>query len=244
MTNQTVSSARSFRRLPALVAVIGGIAFSLLFLLAHLVQPSVDPSWQPPSELALGASGWVMIVAFLVLGLGCIGLVLALAGQVKTWPGRIGLIALFLAALGCFVGGVFPADPTSTPAGEGTLVGAIHSAGPVLLDGIPVAAVLLAIVLPRHGDRLWRRLRSILILGAVLTVGAAVVLTVSMGVMMPETGQLGPDVLIGWQGRALLLANAVWVAGVGLSALWVARYRETSSQPSVRTKDAVRGGHR
>jgi len=207
--------------MPAGVAATGGMAFVLLFVVAHLVQPSVDPSWQPPSELALGPSGWVMIVAFLVLGLGCLGLVIALAGHVRTWPGRIGLIALSLAALGCVVGGVFPADPTSTAAGEGTAAGAIHSIGPVLLDGIPVAAVLLAITLPRHGGPGWRRLRSVLIVGAVLTVGAAVVLTVSMGVMMPETGQLGPGVLIGWQGRVLLLANAVWVTGVGLATLWV-----------------------
>ncbi len=202
--------------------MLGGALFAVLFVVAHLVQPEVDPSWQPPSELALGTAGWVMIAAFLALGIGCAALCVVLANQVTTWPGRIGVIAVAIAAVGCLIGGAFTADPVTTPPGEATLTGAIHSLGPVLLDGIPVAAVLLAISLPRHSAH-WRRARPVLIAGAACTVGAALLLTVSMGVFMSETGQLGPDVPIGWQGRFLLLAVAAWVVTVAGLALSIHR---------------------
>lgn len=241
---ESILPSRRIQRLSAAIAVIGAAGFVLFFALAHLVQPSVDPSWQLPSELALGSDGWIMITAFLALGLGCVGLVIALVDQVPTWPGKIGLVALSLAALGCLLGGVFPADSTNTAASEGTLAGTIHSLGPVLLDGIPIAAVLLAVALPRRGDPSWRRARSTLVVGAGLTVGAAVVLTVSMGVMMPETGQLGPEVLIGWQGRALLLVNALWVAGVGLTTLWVRRSSGGTPDVKARALAPASGGRR
>jgi hypothetical protein len=68
--------------------------------------------------------------------------------------------------------------------------------------------------------------------GAAFTVGAAVLLTVSMGVFMSETGQLGPDVPIGWQGRFLLLVVAAWVvmvAGLALSLSSRARAAGTAA---------------
>ncbi|MEV1131221.1 DUF998 domain-containing protein [Agromyces sp. NPDC049794] len=222
MIRHTVPSPARIRRAPALVAVLGASGFILFFALAHLVQPGIEPSWQPPSELALGASGWVMTTAFLVLGAACAGLALALASQVVTWPGRIGIVAVFAAAIGCLVAGVFPADPITTAPDAMTLAGTLHSIGPVLFDGIPIASVLLAVSLTRHSAA-WRRVRPVLVIGATLSVGAAVLLTVSLATLMPETGQLGPDVPVGWQGRFLLLANALWVIAVGACALKIRR---------------------
>lgn len=228
MNRHTAPSPARIRRAPALVAVLGASGFILVFALAHLVQPGVEPSWQPPSELALGATGWVMTTAFLVLGAACAGLAVALASQVVTWPGRIGIVAVFVAAVGCLVAGVFPADPTTTAPDAMTLTGTLHSIGPVLFDGIPIASVLLAVSLTRHSAD-WRRVRPALVLGAVLSVGAAVLLTVSLATLMPESGQLGPDVPVGWQGRFLLLANALWVVAVGACALKLRRSVEPAA---------------
>ncbi|GAA1805910.1 hypothetical protein GCM10009749_12640 [Agromyces neolithicus] len=202
--------------------MFGGAGFIAVFVVAHLVQPTVDPSWQPPSELALGATGWVMTTAFLLLAAASVGLFLALTSQAVTWPGRIGLAAVLLAATGFVVAAIFPTDPATTPPGEMTLTGTLHSIGPVLADGIPIAAVILAVSLTRHSPQ-WRRVRWVLVLGAVLTVWAAVLLTVSLAVLMPETGRLGPDVPVGWQGRFLLAADAVWLAAVGGCALAIRR---------------------
>ncbi|GAA1752557.1 DUF998 domain-containing protein [Agromyces humatus] len=222
MTKHTAPSPNRIRRAPALVAVFGGAGFVAFFVVAHLVQPTVDGSWQPPSELALGANGWAMTIAFLMLGVAGIGLFLALTSQVVTWPGRIGLAAILVAAIGFIVAAVFPTDPAMTPPGEMTLSGMLHSIGPVLADGIPIAAIILAVSLTRHSPQ-WRRVRWVLVLGAVLTVWAAVLLTVSLAVLMPATGQLGPDVPVGWQGRFLLVADAVWLAAVGGCALAIRR---------------------
>jgi hypothetical protein len=218
MTQHRAPSPTRIRRAPALVAVLGASGFILLLALAQFLQPGVDPSWQPPSQLALGPAGWVMTLAFLVLGAACAGLGFALASQVITWPGRIGIVAVFAAAVGCLISGVFPADPTSTAIDAMSITGTLHSIGPVLVDGISIASVLLAVSLTRHSVA-WRRVRPVLVLGAVLSVGAAVLLTVSLAVLMPESGQLGPDAPVGWQGRLLLLVDALWVIAVGACAL-------------------------
>ena len=49
------------------------------------------------------------------------------------------------------------------------------------------------------------------------------VLSVRMGILMPQSGGLRPDVLIGWQARGLLVADAAWVAITAGCALAVAR---------------------
>lgn len=238
MTRHIAPSPARIRRAPALVAVLGASGFILLVALAQLLQPGVDPSWQPPSQLALGPAGWVMTLALLVLGAACAGLGFAIISQITTWPGRIGIAAVFAAAIGCLFAGVFPADPTTTAIDAMTLAGTLHSIGPVLLDGISIASVLLAVSLTRHSSA-WRRVRPVLVLGAVLSVGAAVLLTVSMAVLMPETGQLGPDVPVGWQGRLLLMADALWVIAVGACALKLRRSRERAASDAAASDTAA-----
>jgi hypothetical protein len=238
MTRHPAPSPARIRRAPALVAVFGASGFIMLFALAQLLQPSIDPSWQPPSQLALGPFGWVMTTAFLLFGAACAGLGVAIWSQAVSWPGRIGVIAVFAAAIGCLFGGAFPTDPTTVTPDAMTLTGTLHAFGPVLLDGIPIAAVLLAISFTRRSPD-WRRVRGLLVLGAVLTVGAAALLTVSMALLMPASGQLGPDVPIGWQGRLLLLVDALWVVGVAVCALRLRRSAERAASAASSGSTAV-----
>ena len=94
------------------VAFIGTGTFLALVVVLHFIEREFDPSWRMLSEYSLGQFGWLMRVAFIGLGLGCLG------DAVATWPamtsagGRVG-VAL-LAALGVFASSAafFDTDPS------------------------------------------------------------------------------------------------------------------------------------
>ncbi|WP_407317195.1 DUF998 domain-containing protein [Isoptericola halotolerans] len=207
----------------AKLSITCAVAAVLLMAFAQITQPAVAPSWQPPSELALGATGWAMTAGFALLGLACLLLFAALRGQSASRTARTGRWALLLAAAGGVLGAAFPTDRWD--AAEPTTVGMVHNVAPVLLDAVLVAAVLLGISLVRRSEG-WRPVRWWLRAGAVLVVGAAVILSVSMGLLMPPGSGLGPEVAIGWQARGLLVADAAWVAitaGCSLAVLRASR---------------------
>jgi hypothetical protein len=159
MTTQR-SDPRLIRPRAAISSIVCAVASVLLMTFAQVTQAEVVPSWQPPSELALGATGWAMTASFAVLGLSCVLLFVALRGQ-----------------------------PASRTAGVGRY--------------------------------------------ALLAAAAAGVLTAGMGILMPQSGSLGPDVPIGWQARGLLLADAAWVAIAAGCALAVSRGPRTADDEPV-----------
>ncbi len=219
-----VPAAAAIRPAAARLAAVGGVLFVALFLALHLLKPDLDPSWRPISEYALGPFGWLMTVGFLVLAASCVLLFVAIASQVKTWPGRVGLAALLLAAIGFLVAGLFPTDPVTVAPEDMTVTGLIHSIGPVLADGIPLAAILVGWCLARRNPN-WASARGWLLAGAILTVSAFLLVTVSLVVLLPPSGMLGPDVPTGWQGRFLVVAYAGWIVIVAIMALRVRRER-------------------
>jgi hypothetical protein len=223
---------------PRAAALAVGSAFGAVALmsLAQLTQPEVTPSWRPPSELALGPTGWAMTAGFVLLGLACLLLFAALRGQAATLPARIGRCLLLAGALGGIVAGVFPTDPWN--ATELSATGMAHSAAPMLLNGVPIASIILGVSLARRSAG-WRTHRRLLIAGSVLVVGAAVALSASMAAMMPAGGGLGPDVTVGWQARVLLLAEALWVAVAAGCALAVRRGSAPDTVPTGTTGTAV-----
>jgi hypothetical protein len=210
----------------------------VLMTYAQVTQPDVAPSWQPPSELALGATGWTMTTGFALLGLACLLLFAALRGQPASRTAHVGRYVLLLGAAGGALGAAFPTDRWD--ATEPTTAGMIHNVAPVLLDAVPLAAIILGVSLVRRSEG-WRPVRWWLRAGAVLVVGAAVVLTVSMAIMMPPGGGLGPEVTIGWQARGLLVADAAWTAIVAGCAIAV--FRASSAADRAPTS-ADRAHHR
>ena len=81
--------------------------FPLIFMgvvvYLHVAQPNYDPVNQFISELALGASGWLMLVAFLALGasMAALGVGFLLTGASPA------IVALLSIAAGGFVGAGF-----------------------------------------------------------------------------------------------------------------------------------------
>jgi len=109
------------KRTSALVAKISVAAtslFLLLLLLLHFLKPEMSPSWRMISEYEIGRFGWLMQVAFFSLAGGTVLLALTLRSQVQSVAGYIGLVLLFVIAVGLVMGGIFITEPITTPRDE------------------------------------------------------------------------------------------------------------------------------
>lgn len=188
--------------------------FVVLLVLLHALKPELDPSYRFVSEYAVGQHGWVMIVAFLVLSLGCASLFAAIRGQVTTRAGKAGLALLAIATVALAVGGIFPMDPITIAPEDATLHGKIHGfAAMIGIPALPVAALLISANLRRLPA--WSAARGALRWSAHLPWMSLVLMDVVLFVSLSRGGKFGPEVPIGWPNRLVVLAFALWLMVVG-----------------------------
>lgn len=197
----------------AAVSAAAGVAFAVLLGALHVVQPELDPTWRFISEYALGRAGSMMTTAFVALALSLLGAVVALARQVRTWPGRLGLALLGIAAVGLLVAAAFPTDPISVPVQGQTASGQLHQLG-ASLDWSPVGMLLLAWALGR--TEAWSAWRRRLLLAAAVPF---VLMLVFSGVAAAAGGEFGPGVYAGLLGRLMLLSYLGWLITVARAVL-------------------------
>lgn len=203
-TSITTPVVTPVERGAATVSAAAAVGFALLLGTLHLVQPELDPTWRFVSEYALGRAGWLMNLAFIALSVALLGAVVALARQVRTRPGRVGLALLVIAAVGLILAAVFPTDPITVSAEAQTAAGRLHNLG-ASLDWSPVGMLLLAWSLGRTTNQHGWRPR--------LLVAAAIpcVLTVAFTVVAAATGgAFGPGTYAGLVGRLMLLSYLGW----------------------------------
>lgn len=188
--------------------------FLVLLAVLHIVKPEFDPSWRFVSEYAIGRHGWIMMLAFTSLALSCIALVPAIRSQIETTGGRIGLILLLVVAVALIVAGIFVADPITAGQDQLTTHGKFHGlAASIGIPGLPLAAVLISRSLSRN--KAWSAARLILRLTAHLTWVSVLLMSVSMFLMLSKAqGTFGPDVLIGWPNRLVVLSYCAWLMTV------------------------------
>lgn len=208
--------AGSFSRTSARLAVAGAAVFLLLLGVLHVVKSELDPSWHFISEYAIGRHGWLMVVAFASLGLGCVALFAAIRSQATTKGGRVGLAFLLVAAVGLVIAAAFTSDPVTSVGDEVTTYGAVHGVGTVLGTlGIPIAAVLIARALRRNPR--WTDARRPLVAATALALVGFLVFELSFAAMVPGE-ELGPGVPIGWPNRILIVTYAIWLLVLGTLA--------------------------
>lgn len=170
------------------------------------VRPDLDPSWQPPSEWAIGRSGWIMVLAFLVSAVSHAAALVVLRSQVRGASGQIGLGLLLICAIGTVGVGVFVADPIMVPFDALSTIGTLHVLfGTTALLLLPFAALLINLSLLRRNPA-WAGARRVLSLTAGLPLLAFVSFGVAMAIIEPADHHAGPDVPIGWPSRLVLLA--------------------------------------
>ena len=200
----------------ARISLAATAIFVILLATLHVIKPDLDPSWHFISEYAIGAYGWLMMLAFFCLALSCASLFIAIKSQVPTLAGKIGLVLLLITAVGMTIAGLFPTDPITTGREAMTRTGQLHELG-ALLDLMPFAAPLISWSLARHNPA-WKSARRALAWTAWLPLLGLVVFMGSTMLMLPAYGQFGPEVLVGWPNRFLILTYCTWLAAIAWQA--------------------------
>lgn len=213
-------------RRAAAVATAAAGAFLLFLVAAHVAKSDLDPSWQPISAYALGSFGWLMTAAFASWGVSGLALCVALRPHAAGRAGVWGRGALLAGACGSLLAAVFPMDPIG-PDAEITISGAVHNMAAVLGDGYAIAAALVTLSLVRQQPG--NDARRGLVWSAALVWVAFVGFTAAMVILLPQHGgTLGPDTPVGWPGRAMVVAYAVWI---GVAARYAVRESPAGRTP-------------
>ena len=215
-------SQSSVSRIAARIAFVASAMFILLLAALHILRPDLDPAWRFISEYELGDYGWVMRVAFISLSLSCFNLCVALSSQVRGVAGYLGLALVLLAAVGMAIAGIFAPDR----------VNKLHEVG-AMLDHLPFGALLVNWSLSRNAA--WRPARRMLLCTAGIPLLGLVIFVASMVTMLPRNGgQPGPEVLVGWPNRLMILAHCAWLMPVAWYTITLSSWGTTqgSSSPS------------
>ncbi|HEY0669762.1 MAG TPA: DUF998 domain-containing protein [Sphingobacteriaceae bacterium] len=196
------------------LSIITAGSFIILLIFLHFIKPELDPSWSMVSEYALGDYGLIMDLAFLLMGVSCFSLALALKSIVHSIPGKIGLFLIVVAGIGFVLAALFKTDPIITAPNELSNQGVIHSIGASLGGLLPVSALFIAWGLSKNP--FWRSIKSVILWATAIILIAEIQMIISMMILLPENdGKLGPTVLIGWQNRIMIMAYALWLIMAG-----------------------------
>ncbi len=218
----TAKPVTAISQAAARLSLAAAVTFLVLLTALHFIKPEFDPSWRVISEYALGDYGWIMVLAFLSLAVSCVSLFVAIRSQTRTTGGKIGLAFLLVSAVGLIIAAIFTTDPITASQDELTTHGNLHGLGAALGTGFPIAATLIGRSLARN--QAWSSARPALLWTAVLAWIGFLAFALSMAVMLPQNeGELGPDVLIGWPNRFMMLAYSVWLMIVAWRAIQLSR---------------------
>ena len=192
------------------ISKLSAIGFIVILVLLHIINPEIDPTWQPISVYALGKMGWLMNVAFFLFGLSFFTLGLYIFQNFKSPGAKIGGVLLILAAIGNFTAGIFNTDPVDTLPEQITTSGNIHVGAAGLLGFMILATLFISYQFYKQ-EKL-RPYRVRVLLATVFVLIIEIVMISAMGVYLSDTdGMLTPDTPIGGIGRLVILSCSIWV---------------------------------
>jgi hypothetical protein len=137
----------TIRRIAARLSLGLSVLFLALLAMLHVLKPEFN-SGHLISEYQLGDYGFLMSLAFCLLGASAALLALSLGPRLRTRGGHVGWWGLLVVAAAFFIAGVFP--PVRTP----VLIGYLHGiAGLVVIFGSPITFSLIGRGLARSEPR-------------------------------------------------------------------------------------------
>jgi hypothetical protein len=207
MTTTTTRTTTTGRVRAADVATATAAGFLVLLGLLHAIRPELSPTWRMVSEYAIGTNGWMMSTAFLLLGTACVATIVAVTPLTGDRAGRVGRVALGIAAAGLLLAGLATTDPVTATPEQFTTEGNLH--GLAAMIGMP-AFLIAAIALNRSLHRQPAVSSRTIGYASTALVIAAVVFAVSMAVLY-HGAPSDPTVRLGIQNRILVAAYAAWV---------------------------------
>lgn len=200
--------------------MLGGLTFAsaalalLCLLVLHFVSSEYKPSWRMISEYALGKHKWLITGFFLLWGASSALLSFGLWGVASTGWAKLGVILLFISAIGEIMGGLF--DVKHKLHGMAFLLG---------VPALPIAALLVGYHL--SGIEPWSANSSVLIIASHTAWVSLIIMGVAMAVMMSGFKNagipMGPDAqppdhvpdgviaLAGYANRLLVVCYVGWL---------------------------------
>jgi Protein of unknown function (DUF998) len=128
---------RTIPRIAARSSLGLSVVFLALLTMLHVLEPEFN-SGHLISEYQLGDYGFLMSLAFCLLGASALLLAVSLGPRLRTRGGRVGWWGLHVIGAAFFIAGVFP--PVQTP----VIIGYLHGiSGLVAIFGSPIAFTLI-----------------------------------------------------------------------------------------------------
>jgi hypothetical protein len=192
--------------------------FLILLTLLHFIKPELNPSWRMVSEYSIGRFGWVMVTAFLAMSISCIALFAEIRTQVDTVGGKIGLAFLLISSVAIAAAAVFTSDPMTASKDELTMHGNLHGLASMIgIPGLTIASILISHCLAQSPS--WSQARRSLLWSANFIWISLLLMVLILAVTLSQNGgKFGPDVLIGWPNRLVMIAYCLWLMSVARHA--------------------------
>jgi len=197
------------------ISVILSTLAIVLTVIAHFINPKIDASWQPISETALGSNGWLMNIAFILMAISIMFFILQSRKCYTNLGGKIGKVFLAISAIGFLLAGFFNTDPAILPQEQATTSGLIHSIGAGFLGFLVIASLLFTWVFIKNPN--YKKYKISILLMTMLLWISEIYVIMDMATELPKNnGNLGPNVLIGWSGRIVMLFCVLWLITISL----------------------------
>jgi Protein of unknown function (DUF998) len=208
MAASLVSTSRGATLGADKAAIALAVVFVALVAFLHVVRADLAPPGHVLSEYALGATGWIMALAFFALAGSFAALLAALWRQLIGWRGLFGRAMLAVAAIGSTMGGLFTMDPVGTPPDQASLSAQLHNVAFMLGGpGTLLAATFVNWSLVR--DPALQGARTLLAWTAAFVWLAMIVFFIAVSMLMSDPS--GGDKWIGIWNRLLVLSWVTWV---------------------------------
>ena len=168
---------RLSNRATGVIVVVAAVYWWAVFLWMHVVEPEFNPIEAPGSAYVQGRHGIWMTTTYFVLATALLSSRLGLTTNlaVTVLRGMAGL-AFLIAAVGAVVAGIFPMDFPPPPR---TLSGRLHALGGVITF-LPWVIGTSLFSLSMRGDERWGRSSGTLFAIALLSIGVAAALPLSI----------------------------------------------------------------
>ncbi len=198
------------------LALASGVLALICLAVLHVVSPEFQPSWRMISEYAMGSYKGLITSFFYCWGVSSIFLTVLLWNEVTTGWGMLGVVLLFISAIGEIMGGLF--DVKHKLHGLAFLLG---------VPAVPIATLLIGYNLVVQEG--WN---NILLIASHATWLSLVAMAMAMGVMMagfkkagiamdqntppPEKVPEGVLAVAGYANRLLVLCYVGWLLVVSI----------------------------
>ena len=189
----------------ATISLVAALMVILFLVALHFLSPEFSAAQRMVSEYALGNYGWLLSILFVSWAISSWALVYVLWYEVKTVPGKVGLILLIVSGVGEAMAAVF--DVKHGLHGVAALLG---------IPTFPIAAILISLSLVRHPA--WLAAKRLIVAIALLTWIAVLSMTVTVIMMMK-----GSLIIAGYANRFLIVIYCVWLITIASQALRLRR---------------------